>query len=199
VPTLIFDSSLNEPAFETKAEFYNDPVKLKGALGKVSHFVTCIGGDRGYARYYTSQVLKKSGLKPMTLIHPRSYIDTGVEIGEGSQFMPFSVVHKFARIGAQCILNTSCTVDHECIIGNGVHIMGNAALAGEIRVENFATIGTNATILPHVRIGEGAIIGAGAVVIRDVKQFTVVVGNPAKYLRESKPSFDKEVLLPFTK
>jgi acetyltransferase-like isoleucine patch superfamily enzyme len=47
-----------------------------------------------------------------------------------------------------------------------------------------ASIGSGATILPGVNIGEGAMVGAGAVVTKDVPPYTVVVGNPARVLRE---------------
>ncbi|MFG1525556.1 acyltransferase [Halobacteriovorax sp. RZ-3] len=50
-------------------------------------------------------------------------------------------------------------------------------------IKNGASIGANATILPGITIGEGAMIGAGSVVTKDVPDNTVVVGNPAKILR----------------
>lgn len=43
-----------------------------------------------------------------------------------------------------------------------------------------ASIGGNATVLPGVRIGAGAMVGAGAVVVRDVPDYAIVVGNPAR-------------------
>jgi acetyltransferase-like isoleucine patch superfamily enzyme len=47
-------------------------------------------------------------------------------------------------------------------------------------VRRKASIGSNATILAGVTIGEGAMIGAGAVVIRDVQDYAIVAGVPAK-------------------
>lgn len=49
-----------------------------------------------------------------------------------------------------------------------------------------ASIGANATILPGITIGRGAMIGAGSVVTKDVPDFAVVVGNPAKTIRYVK-------------
>ena len=46
-----------------------------------------------------------------------------------------------------------------------------------------ASIGSNATILCGVTVGEGAIVGAGSVVTRDVPAYSVVAGNPARFLR----------------
>ncbi|MCR5348075.1 MAG: hypothetical protein K6E59_00475 [Bacilli bacterium] len=47
-----------------------------------------------------------------------------------------------------------------------------------------AWIGAGAIILPGVKIGENAVVGAGAVVTKDVPSNVIVVGNPARILRE---------------
>ena len=46
-----------------------------------------------------------------------------------------------------------------------------------------ASIGANATILPGIKIGKQAMVGAGAVVTKDVPDFSVVLGNPARIIR----------------
>ena len=51
-------------------------------------------------------------------------------------------------------------------------------------VKEGATIGANATILPGITIGEKAMVGAGAVVTKDVPPGTLVVGNPARVVKE---------------
>lgn len=53
----------------------------------------------------------------------------------------------------------------------------------KITIAKGASIGANATILPGVQIGEGAMVGAGSVVTRDVLPHSIVVGNPARFLR----------------
>ncbi|MBF6309402.1 sugar acetyltransferase, partial [Nocardia farcinica] len=64
---------------------------------------------------------------------------------------------------------------HECIISDAIHICAGAHLAGCIKVDAFATIGTGATILPKITIGEEAIVGAGAIVTKNVPPYTTVV------------------------
>ena len=53
----------------------------------------------------------------------------------------------------------------------------------QVKIETGADIGTNAVILPGVTVGKGSIVGAGAVVTKDVPEFAVVAGVPAKFLR----------------
>lgn len=51
----------------------------------------------------------------------------------------------------------------------------------EVIIEDNVFLGTGVIVLPGVTIGEGAIVGAGAVVTKNVKPYTVVIGNPARY------------------
>ncbi|SDD90204.1 CatB-related O-acetyltransferase [Sporomusa acidovorans] len=53
----------------------------------------------------------------------------------------------------------------------------------KVVIGNDVWIGTNVTILPSVKIGNGAIIGAGAVVVKDVPDYAIVVGTPAKVIK----------------
>ena len=60
---------------------------------------------------------------------------------------------------------------------------------GKVTIGNDVWIGQNAVILPSVSIGNGAIVGAGAIVTKDVPDYAVVGGNPAKVIRYR---FDEE-------
>ncbi|KQR95492.1 hypothetical protein ASG01_06510 [Chryseobacterium sp. Leaf180] len=51
----------------------------------------------------------------------------------------------------------------------------------EVIIGDNVFLGTGVIVLPGVKIGDGAIVGAGAVVTKDVKPYTVVIGNPARY------------------
>jgi acetyltransferase EpsM len=58
-----------------------------------------------------------------------------------------------------------------------------ASLAGNVLVGEGTQIGINATIRQGIKIGKWATIGAGAVIIKDVPDYAVVVGNPGKIIR----------------
>ncbi|KAF2270257.1 maltose O-acetyltransferas-like protein [Lojkania enalia] len=63
-------------------------------------------------------------------------------------------------------------------------------LGKEIHIGEDCWIGGNAIILPGVTIGRGGVVGAGSVVTKDVPDFTVVVGNPAKVVRKVETAMD---------
>jgi acetyltransferase EpsM len=94
-----------------------------------------------------------------------------------------------SRIGKHAIVNTSASIDHDCAIGDYVHLAPGVHLAGSVRVGEGAFIGIGASVIPGITIGAGAVVGAGAAVIRDVPDRAVVVGVPArvKSLRSASP------------
>jgi|TARA_B110000263_G_scaffold190911_1_gene168735 acetyltransferase EpsM len=187
----IYDKFINKLDFDTNAEFSNDKNNLLKIISSSSHFVVCLGsGEYGKGRYLISMELIKRGLKPLPVISEHSIIDSTAEVGWGLQAMPGSLLHSYSKLGNACILNSNSTIDHDCIVGNGVHIMGSAAIAGRVEIGDYVSIGTNATVLPDIKIGDGAYVGAGAVVNKDVKKNTIVIGSPAKVLKEIKHEYD---------
>jgi len=104
--------------------------------------------------------------------------------------------------GGWSFLNTNSTLNcfHYIEIGCGVSISDNVSIQDSdnhyiignedkmkqpIIIEDHVWIGKNVTILKGVTIGEGAIVGAGSVVTKNVPPATIVVGNPAKIIREN--------------
>jgi sugar O-acyltransferase (sialic acid O-acetyltransferase NeuD family) len=150
---------------------------------KQLHFIVAIGGNNGLERLSISNKLVDWGLIPISAIHPKSSIATNASIGIGSQILIGSCIAAKATIGDYCIINTGASIDHECILKNGVHVAPNATLAGCIQVDEYAFIGSNATILPKIKIGKNAVIGAGAVVTKNVDDNTTVVGVPANKIK----------------
>lgn len=85
-----------------------------------------------------------------------------------------------ARTGEGCIVNTGATVDHDCVLGDFVHVAPGVNLAGTVTVGDNVMIGIGASVVPGITIVAGATVGAGAVVIRDVPAGATVVGVPAR-------------------
>lgn len=110
-----------------------------------------------------------------------------VEIGAGCNILSNSILSTSIKIGQGCIVYYKAIITHNCIVGDFVEISPSATLLGRCSVGAFSQIGANATILPDVKIGVNVIVGAGSVVIDDVPDNCMVVGVPAKIIKELVP------------
>jgi sugar O-acyltransferase (sialic acid O-acetyltransferase NeuD family) len=114
------------------------------------------------------------------LIHPKSTIGVSVTIGQGSVVMANVAINPASKIGQVCIINTGATVDHDCVLEDGVHIAPGAHLAGNVNVGRGTIIGVGAAVKENTKIGESVIVGAGAAVINDIPDNCTVTGVPAR-------------------
>jgi len=78
------------------------------------------------------------------------------------------------------IINTRASIDHDCTIGNSVHIAPGSVLCGNVTVGEESFICAGATVIPNLVIGRNVTVGAGSTVIMDVPENLTVVGSPAK-------------------
>ena len=97
--------------------------------------------------------------------------------------MPQVVVNADVTIGKHCILNSGSIIEHDCVLSDYVHISPNASLAGNVSVGEGTQIGIGASVIQGITIGKWVTIGAGAVIIEDVPDFAVVVGNPGRVIK----------------
>jgi sugar O-acyltransferase (sialic acid O-acetyltransferase NeuD family) len=119
----------------------------------------------------------------INLFHSKSIINEDLIFGVGNVVMSGVCINSSVYIGNHCILNTSCVIEHDCVLENFVHISPNATLAGNVIVGEGSHIGIGALIIPGVKIGKWVTIGAGTVVLNDVPDYAVIVGNPGKIIR----------------
>jgi UDP-3-O-[3-hydroxymyristoyl] glucosamine N-acyltransferase len=87
-------------------------------------------------------------------------------------------------------------IGHNTTIGRLSQITAGVVICGRARVGSGVWIAPNSTINNAVHVGDGAYVGLGAVVLKDVEPGTVVVGNPARFLkkREEIDGFDDRIL-----
>ena len=157
----------------------NDHSILNELDKDIFDYIVAVGDNN--IRYDLHNELKKKGFNLVNVIHPSAEISDYATLGIGNALLAHAVVNVDTKIGDACILNTATTVDHDCIISNGVHISPGAHLAGQVKVGKYSWIGIGATVKQSVVIGENVILGAGAVAIEDIPDGKTAVGIPARY------------------
>ena len=138
-----------------------------------------------------------------TVIYGGSAIGPGLETGHNV------VIREENIIGANCSIWNNSVIDYGCVIGDrvkihcGVYVAQFTTIEDEVFIapgvtiandphpvcglcmrgptlKRRARIGVNVTLLPRITIGEAALIGAGSVVTKDIPEYTVAYGNPAR-------------------
>ncbi|HZL44242.1 MAG TPA: acetyltransferase [Verrucomicrobiae bacterium] len=150
----------------------------------VDHIVIAIGDCA--ARLELAGVAQSMGFRLCSAIHPRATVASSAKIGAGTVIVAGAVVNSGAVIGENSIVNTCASVDHDCVLQDGVHVCPGAHLAGNVTVGRGSWIGIGATVIERIRIGQGAFIAAGAVVVTDIPDGALAQGVPAKVIRKGQ-------------
>lgn len=133
----------------------------------------------------SDEILKIKYLKFPNLVHPSVMYDKqNINLGKGNIICARNILTTDIRIGSFNILNLSSTYGHDVTIGNSCVINPGCNISGGVTLEGKNLIGTGAQILENITIGHGAMVGAGAVVTKNVEPGAVVIGVPAKPMRD---------------
>lgn len=142
------------------------------------HFLVAIGHNR--ARLDIGGRLEAAGLVGLAAVHPSAVLAPGVILGPGTVVMPGACINADTCIGAHGIVNTGARVDHDCVLGAGVHLAPGVVLCGNVSVGELAFVGAGTTVIPGMRIGARASVGAASAVVRPVADDSKVRGVPAR-------------------
>ena len=148
-----------------------------------------------------SNVILGENLK---IMHPELVNLYGCRIGDKVMVGAFVEIQKNAVIGSHCKISShsficeGVTIEDEVFIGHGVKFINDIYPRAtrsdgsletdedwqvvKTHVKRRASIGSNATIMGGVSIGAGALVGAGAVVTKDVPDYAIAAGVPAKII-----------------
>lgn len=163
----------------TTSYIFNIPVKQSDVdYHEDASVIVSIGNN-----FFRKKVVDSHHFIYEKAIHPSAIISEFSSIGIGTVVMAGVIINASAKVGNHCILNTCSTIDHDCFLEDFVHISPNASLAGNVHIGEGTQIGIGAVVIQGIRIGKWCIIGAGAVIIKDVPDYAVVVGNPGRIIR----------------
>jgi sugar O-acyltransferase (sialic acid O-acetyltransferase NeuD family) len=119
-----------------------------------------------------------------TIIHPNAIISKWVEIGEGSIITAGVIITCDIKIGKHSQLNLHTTIGHDCIIGDYFTTVPGSNISGSCLFGNKVYFGTNSSVRQGVSICDDVTIGMGGVVVKNISESGVYIGNPLKKLEK---------------
>jgi sugar O-acyltransferase (sialic acid O-acetyltransferase NeuD family) len=105
------------------------------------------------------------------------YVNSGCSLGAASRFDAFVFINRGASVG------------HHAELGAFASIGPGVVIAGQVRLGKGSVVGAGAVVLPGLTIGDNAVVGAGSVVTKNVPDNCLVVGSPARIVRENIPGY----------
>jgi UDP-2-acetamido-3-amino-2,3-dideoxy-glucuronate N-acetyltransferase len=121
----------------------------------------------------------------------------GAVVGENCNICAHSLIEGDVVIGDRVTIKSGVfvwnglTIEDDVFVGPNVSFTNDLFPRSKMHLDTFpsttikkgASLGANSTILAGLKVGSFSMVGAGAVVVRDVPDYAVVVGNPAKIIR----------------
>ena len=115
--------------------------------------------------------------------------DRKVMIGDGTiignRVTIMGGFHGTTVIGRNVKIWDGSVIGHDCKIGDNVAMVTNVTLNGGVEVGEWTHIASGVVVKPKVKIGKFCLIGVGAVVVKDIPDYSVAYGNPAKVVKEN--------------
>lgn len=160
---------------------------ILGPVSAIAHMDTdaaliAVGNNRARQRLY--ETIQALGMPLANAIHPTAVIAADVQIGHGVVAFASVVINIGTLIADNVILNTACSVDHDCVIGAHAHLAPSVHLAGGVKVGEGTLMGIASSAIPNVTVGRWVTVGAGSVIIDSIPDEVTAAGVPARILHQ---------------
>lgn len=134
--------------------------------------------------WHYAQVRENARLGDNCIVGRGAYIGTGVEMGDNCKVQNYALVYEPAKLGRGVFIGPAVvlTNDHfpRAINADGTPKSADDWHPVGVDIREGASIGANSTCIAPITIGRWALVGAGSVVVKDVPDFALVVGSPAR-------------------
>lgn len=194
---VVLDSVKRSNEFDEVALIANHPESTK-----MGHEVEIIGCDddledlhsKGYNHAFVAvgsigdydirkklfNILQSIGFTIPNIIDKSANISDSVILGKGIYIGKNCCINARACIGDCSIINTGTIIEHDCRLGEFVHISPGVTMCGNVFVDDGGHIGAGAIVRQNIKIGSNTLVGVGSVVVKNIGGNVVAFGNPCK-------------------
>jgi len=119
-----------------------------------------------------------------TFIHKSAIIESSVHLGQDVFICPGVFLGPNVSVHDHVFIYNSVSISHDSIIGSNTFISPNVCVAGFTKIGSSCKLGINTTIIDNINIADNVKTGGGTVVINNLNQSGLYVGNPARFLKD---------------
>lgn len=169
-------------------------VKVLGPLQRAREMSDCsfVFGIGSISNFWKRRdILEKTGIMENrfeSIIHPTASVSRMAAVGKGTIVFQNVTITSNASIGRYVCILPNSVVSHDAAIGDFTCMAGGVAVSGNVQIGQGCYLGTNSAIRDGVIIGDYCLVGMGSVVLNAISENSVVAGNPARFLRHTRPA-----------
>lgn len=138
-------------------------------------------GKPAIRKRYVDALISKGSIFG-SLVHPSAYVGANVEIGRGCVITQRVILTADLKIGNFVNVGVLTTLSHGNTVDDFSQFAGYCCITGEVKIGSFVECGCQVSVVPHLTIGDHAQLCTGSVVLRNVKPYEKVLGNPARVI-----------------
>ena len=189
----IFDNHFDEVVFfdDFNKDGYVNGYKILGTTndilikyekGYFTHLVLGIGYKHMYMRKEFFDKFRMF-IPFAIIVHSSCWVSKTATIEPGCVIYPGCVLEPNVVIKHNAILNISCSIAHDSVIGSHSFLSPRVSIAGFVKTSDCCILGINSIIIDNINICDNVQLGGGTVVISDIYNKGLYVGNPHRYIR----------------
>lgn len=137
--------------------------------------------------WHLAQIREGARIGHGVIVARGAYVGSGVQVGDNCKIQNYALVYEPAHLEAGVFIGPAAVLTNDqyprAVNPDGTQKSGHDWQLVGVHVKQGASIGARATCVAPVTIGRWALVAAGSVVVRDVPDFALVAGSPAKWIR----------------
>jgi sugar O-acyltransferase (sialic acid O-acetyltransferase NeuD family) len=150
-----------------------------------AYYLFLIGSEKSFSRRQTIiDALQIPEERYARVSHLRASVSGYARLGHGTVLYPGVIVTSNAVLGNHVMVLPNSVIHHDVTIGACSIIGSNVTISGSVKIGRGCYVGSASSIRNGISIGDGALIGMAANVVKDVPPGAVMVGNPARQMRD---------------
>lgn len=123
--------------------------------------------------------IKDAGGELATIVASTARVSKYATLGEGTVVMHNAFANAGAQIGANCIINTFCDIEHDAVVGDQCHISTGVLVNGDCKIGQRVFVGSQSILANGVSVADDIIVGAASFVRKSITESGIYAGNPA--------------------